>query len=381
MRTIKARTKTYESRIFLTTPRYLKKAKEKKMMRIKRKKQNKSLHTKWETSTLSSRLFVISFFGTLFYILQSLISSSHSKISFTSTEHKSLRKKSSQKSSPECLLKEAYESGDFTLYSHRSFYDINDPESTNTEFKSQEKIVKACTNSLEALKAINVNHLDIDLVLDEDSNEIIVSHPMEFKRESNVYSPCSLLPLPTLIPLLDKTYSSGNDHDSWFISMEPKGQWHHSAEEEKDAALALPLDVMKKVLSIVQEHKFTPQNCAVIINCLLLQGEEEERLVRELQKYCQLFVGIRRSDPVGEILQVESKPNGFHYDYLMPSVEFHPKHANHEQSYDFNLNKSVFWVVDNEDDLRLVADMNMRAIVSNTPKKIVDILNDPNWCH
>ena len=108
----------------------------------------------------------------------------------------------------ECWLREAFYRGDFDIFSHRSFVSGNNAPDTT------------CRDALNQLKNIGVNHLDLDLVLDEilGNSRIVVSHPMEFKKESKYYSPCSLQPLETVIEELNAVYD-----DNWFISLELKG--------------------------------------------------------------------------------------------------------------------------------------------------------------
>ncbi len=69
--------------------------------------------------------------------------------------------------------------------------------------------------------------MDLDLIFDEtkENSRVIVAHPMEFKKESEHYSPCSLLPLEKVIGLLDDVYHDQN----WFVSLELKGKIYQTS--------------------------------------------------------------------------------------------------------------------------------------------------------
>ena len=80
-----------------------------------------------------------------------------------------------------CWLKQAINSGECQLFSHRSYYNAQTDD---------------CRTALEQLKSIGVNHLDLDLVLTENNNNnnnnnnngveangLIVAHPMEYKEQ------------------------------------------------------------------------------------------------------------------------------------------------------------------------------------------------------
>ena len=70
----------------------------------------------------------------------------------------------------ECWLKDAFHHRDFVLYSHRSFVSGSDgPQPTS------------CKDALAQLKSMGVNHLDLDVVLDQSDSKtptLIVPHPM-----------------------------------------------------------------------------------------------------------------------------------------------------------------------------------------------------------
>ena len=274
--------------------------------------------------------------------------------------------------SPECLLKSAFQSREFVIFSHRSFLNSS---------TSQTKQQPSCEEAIHQLKNIGVHHLDLDLVLDTESKNanhhpsaptLIVSHPMEFKRTSESYSPCSNLEFDELIHILRNVYN-GDDHQDFFISLEPKASWGRTKKEHDDPALALPLNILQSLLDAVTRNHLRG-SCAAIVNIDLVQGAEEQRLLGEILKICSLFNGIRISDQAPSTMGA--------YDIIMPSIEFHPRHEHNtgdivpKELY----SKSVFWTVDNEHDLRLAADMLPFGIVSNSPEDIVSIMNDPSWC-
>ena len=264
-------------------------------------------------------------------------------------------------SKQKCWLKDAFERGDFVIYSHRSFFYDND------------RPQPSCTDALSQLKQIGVNHLDLDLVFDKSTDTIVVSHPMEFKRESMYYSPCSLMPLDNLIEVLDEVYNG-----SWFISLEPKASWGRTAKEQSDPALVEPIQIMEKLLKIFVTHDLDKSKCAVIIDVNTVNGSEELNIFQKLLNHSQLFVGKRNSDEVADTMDA----SGFRYDKIMPTIEFHHNHPRNQGMYvPKQINpQSIFWVIDNEEDLRFAADLQPHGIVTNSPKDIVKIINDPNWC-
>ena len=239
-----------------------------------------------------------------------------------------------------CWLKRALKSGEFKLFSHRSHHD-------NTQSEQP-----TCAESFSKLKAIGVNHFDFDLVLDEhneNNSQLIVAHPMEFKRESEYYSPCANTGFDEMITTLKNVY--GND---FFISMEPKAAWGKTQKELNDVALTnLPSTILEELLKKIIEHDLKG-NCAAIVDINEVQDshelEKERSFLKKILQNCQLFSGIRLSD--------DAPTSMGDYDVLMPTIEFHPSHAHNTagkvipQSL---LKQSIFWVVDNEADLELAA--------------------------
>ncbi len=267
---------------------------------------------------------------------------------------------------PECWLTQAFEKGDFILYSHRSFV------------SSAESQQPTCKEALSKLHDIGVNHIDLDLVLsyNNENPTIYVSHPMEFKKESSYYSPCSMTPLKELITLLDAEYGKNN----WFTSLEPKASWGRTEKEMNDVALVEPVQIMTELLKILEEHNLTSKKqCAVIIDVETVQGSEESKKLEELLSYCQLFVGKRKTDKVEDSLHKK----GFRYDKVMPTIEFHPEHQGHVGlTVPSSINKdSLYWVIDDAKDLYLAAKLKPNGIVSNEPEEIVSIIKKSAWCN
>mmetsp|Transcript_3119 Transcript_3119/g.4159 ORF Transcript_3119/g.4159 Transcript_3119/m.4159 type:complete len:334 (-) Transcript_3119:247-1248(-) len=276
--------------------------------------------------------------------------------------------------SSQCLLKDAYHEGSFHIFSHRSFFNGNDQ-------------TLSCQDALKELRDIGVNHLDVDLVLEvkqirkssSTSKRLIVAHPMEYKQTSSYYSPCA----NTLFSDFFKLVSEAYGNDDFFISMEPKASWHQSDEEIEDSALAQPIEILSEVKQQLENVHLNRSLCAIIVDLKLIEPDSEEReTLKAIQEQCQLYTGVRVSDPVPKIGHTDIWDE---YDAIMPTIEFHPRHANRkeiDQSYpDELLSKSVFWVVDNRDDLILASEFSPMGIVSNRPKDIVSIIrDDSSWC-
>ena len=97
--------------------------------------------------------------------------------------------------------------------------------------------------------------------------------------------------------------------------------------------------------------------------------------MKEILKYCKLFKGLGISHALPETMG--------NYDILMPTIEFHPNHSHnteHKSIPEELWPMSVFWVVDNEENLDLAASLRPDGIVSNTPKDIISIIHSDKWC-
>lgn len=271
-----------------------------------------------------------------------------------------------------CRLKQAINSGECQLFSHRSYYNAQKDN---------------CQTALEHLKRIGVNHIDLDLVLTDNNNNnydgiapnsLIIAHPMEYKRTTKTYSPCGNTPFNEMIQLLKSVYNDGNN---FFISMEPKAAWGQTPQELNDVALINPPSKILEVLLELVEWNELAGHCAVIVelNSHVWRKDEaefsrQEELMRRLTQHCQWFKGIRLADNVQNL-------NVDQYDAIMPTIEFHPRHPhnieNKEMPHEL-WSKSIVWVVDREVDLEYAAELSPRGIVSNSPKEIVKILE--GWC-
>lgn len=280
-----------------------------------------------------------------------------------------------------CWIQKAISSHQLKLFSHRTFSNANlDTQPT-------------CEESLLKLKEINVNHFDVDLVL--DGNELIVAHPMEFKRESSYYAPCSNMPIDKFLSLIHKIYTKNDDY---FISFEPKSAWDNTDAQLEDKALTnLPSDILSKFQQAMQTHDMK-NHCAVIVDIRstdqtshpVQEIEKQKSIMKEILQMCLHFSGIRISDPVPQSTGV--------YDYIMPTIEFHPNHPHNPYKKSDNdgdkllrkgqvttipykvLKKSIMWVVDTAQDLEMAAELRPYGIVSNVPLMLHELMNQDSWC-
>eukprot|EP00985_Skeletonema_marinoi_P031994 scaffold37977_cov195-Skeletonema_marinoi.AAC.2 len=216
-----------------------------------------------------------------------------------------------------CRLKQAINSGECQLFSHRSYYSAKSDD---------------CRTALEQLKSIGVNHLDLDLVLTDnnnnnvESNRLIVAHPMEYKRTTKTYSPCGNTAFNEMMHLLKSVYN--ND---FFISMEPKAAWRQTQQELDDIALINPPSkILEKLLELVELNELAGHCAAIVeLNYQVTDDDAElrlqEELLRKITQHCQLFKGIRLSDDVNNLHNIDQ------YDAIMPTIEFHPRHTHNVQ--------------------------------------------------
>ncbi|GFH47784.1 hypothetical protein CTEN210_04259 [Chaetoceros tenuissimus] len=280
-----------------------------------------------------------------------------------------------------CWIKKAISSHQLKLFSHRTF--------SNANLETQ----PTCEESLFKLKEINVNHFDVDLVLNGD--ELIVAHPMEFKRESSYYAPCSNLPIDDFLSFIQKVFTKDEDY---FISFEPKAAWDNTAVQLEDKALTnLPSDILLKFQQAMQKHDMK-HHCAAIVDIRttdqtshpVQEIEKQKEILKEILQMCLHFSGIRISDPVPQSTGV--------YDYIMPTIEFHPNHPHNPYKASDNdgnkllrtgkkktipdkvLKKSILWVVDTAQDLEMAAELRPYGIVSNVPLVLNELMKQDSWC-
>ena len=343
-----------------------------------------------------------------------------------------------------CWIKKAIQTKTLKLFSHRSF--------GNASLTTQ----PTCEESLLQLKRIGVNHFDVDLVLGnlvreddasnlvhvQDKNSIvhstqegrqrvlIVAHPMEYKHESNYYSPCSNIDFDSFIATLKSVYGNGNgnrnkktrdgksstSNAAFFLSLEPKAAWRNTPQEIDDPALTnLPSDILQIFLQAIERHELKGQCAAIVdlhsnsksnanvnvnvnsnVNSNSSHSKEEINqeylLLKQILLHCEHYSGVRITDPVPTSMG--------EYDRIMPTIEFHPKHAHNPLQQrggdkDHNdktaianaieiprsvLDNSILWTVDDKYDLLMAAEMRPFGIVSNVPLTINAILQDPDWC-
>lgn len=349
------------------------------IMRTNMKKQKIKKKRNWKTQ-ISLRIGV---FTSLFFILLTTYFHTYVFCSIKkSPEEIQLENK--------CWIQKAVATGELKLFSHRTF--------SNAHLETQ----PTCQESLQSLKNIGVKHYDIDVVLNDD--ELIVAHPTEFKRESSYYAPCSNMKFDDFIDLVkiiyheEKAIQPEKIDVSFFISIEPKAAWDKTETQLQDKALVnMPSDILTKFLQSVKQHELQHQ-CAVICDIrpkdqTTHTNEEIDKqtsILKEILEYCLHFSGIRISDPVPQSIGA--------YDYIMPTIEFHP-HNPRNPSYQKEigqssmirktenneipskvLEKSIVWIVDTEEDLIMTSEMRPYGFVSNVPLVVYDILNDKSWC-
>lgn len=286
--------------------------------------------------------------------------------------------------SKECQLRTQFNKGNFVILSHRSFIAHSKQFSdavalatakvtakhTDTEEEDKEP---TCGDALKQLKKAGVNHLYVSIELKDVTDghnhrqEIVVSHPMEFTQQSTSYSLCNDIPLRSFIGLLDKTYAKSK----WFMSIEPHGSWgktYGESDKPQLSSLAKPTDVMRGLLDeVFGSDNLGKYNCGLVIDTTALYGMEEIITLRTIYGHCKLLV--------------------FSYDFRMPTVRFYPDHK--EYQYGSNgivfpsyLKKhSIFWEVNDSEELKLAAALEPYGIVSNSPENMIKtITGDPNWC-
>lgn len=135
---------------------------------------------------------------------------------------------------------------------------------------------------------------------------------------------------------------------------------------------------MTELNEILSKHNLVKTQCAIIVNADAIEGTEETKAFQHLLDHCQLFAGKKRSDVVKNSMDLV----GYHYDRIMPTIEFHPMHrANEGLFVPKNIHQhSIYWVIDTVEDLRLAADLRPAGIVSNTPQQIMQIIKGGMWC-
>eukprot|EP00591_Stephanopyxis_turris_P012275 CAMPEP_0195532222 /NCGR_PEP_ID=MMETSP0794_2-20130614/37609_1 /TAXON_ID=515487 /ORGANISM="Stephanopyxis turris, Strain CCMP 815" /LENGTH=151 /DNA_ID=CAMNT_0040664355 /DNA_START=666 /DNA_END=1121 /DNA_ORIENTATION=- len=146
---------------------------------------------------------------------------------------------------------------------------------------------------------------------------------------------------------------------------------------------------MTVLLEVLTKHNLTKKQCAIIIDTNQIADKEEEQILRKiLETSCQLYGGIRLADGVMESMM----RNGFEYDVLMQTLEFHPGYHDTTKKGALSTTdmmmmmpeliakKTLFWVVDTAKHLKMAADFHPLGIVSNNPADVVELIHDPMFC-
>lgn len=243
-----------------------------------------------------------------------------------------------------------------------------------------------CLEGLRQLNAHKIHYLDLDLIYDPAQQQLVVAHPMEFTGATQLYSPCAKQPLETLLQLLEQAMPQS----AWFVSLEPKANWERLPPEQLQASqsvLQAPMVVLEQTLMVVQKLNLQPSQCTLYIDATQIEPVETA-IATKLSKYCSLALAMKRDN--GEAAKRAARL--WHYDYLMPTIEYHPSHPNYQatagvdalRDVQQSISKTVYWVVDTSEDLERTAQLQgyNGGIVSNRPLEMVRLLIDSQskWC-
>mmetsp|Transcript_28743 Transcript_28743/g.41945 ORF Transcript_28743/g.41945 Transcript_28743/m.41945 type:complete len:404 (+) Transcript_28743:42-1253(+) len=292
-----------------------------------------------------------------------------------------------------CQLQKRFMDGSFLVGSHRSFVD------------SMEQTQPTCKAALIDLRSYGVRYFDIDLVYGphpddadgaSEKKTLYLAHPMEYFKTSTYNSPCSLTPLSDFLELLNTFYNDSDDN-RWYITMEPKASWGGNTQKDDKKTMAPATEVLAALLDIAQEHDLQPSQCALIILPGQVRSPKESHLVSELKKHCDLDLAIKLTDLESAMKALTL--SGFEYQYVMPTIEFHPDHQSHPdektvgEKNDHKLTTSealekirntvpnaIFWIIDTRKDLQMAASLDAYGIVSNRPHEVVKWITDDKWC-
>ena len=209
-------------------------------------------------------------------------------------------------------------------------------------------------------------------------DDIVIAHPMEFRGTADYFAPCAKLPLETVLKLLDQAMSQS----SWFVSLEPKADWDRTKELE---LLQDPVIVLEHALSVLQKFRVQPAQCTLIVD-MTKANPPEKLLLEKLSNHCSFAYAVRR----GQGLDAQKAVQNQQYDYICPTIEFHPTHSNYKATTGAEslraLQQSgvvpnvVHWVVDTKEDLERVANFRASGAISNRPLYMVEILQEHGWC-
>ncbi|CAB9527887.1 expressed unknown protein [Seminavis robusta] len=127
-----------------------------------------------------------------------------------------------------------------------------------------------------------------------------------------------------------------------------------------------------------------PKQCTLYVDVNKVKHEESV-VVDELAEHCTLSFAIRRQEAYDAQQAVRLQ----RYDYIMPTVEYHPSHPNYASTIGINalrvvqqsVPKAIYWIVDTPQDLERVALLRGYGIVSNRPLEMVKLVQDTRvWC-
>ena len=336
--------------------------------------------------------------------------------------------------SEQCALQDAFQNGDFWVGSHRTLADAASRQLEPTTSSQQ------CLDGLRHLLTNGIFYLDLDLIYDALHDQLVVAHPMEFQGTTQFYSPCAKQPLETVLTLLEDaaTFVSNSNSNSnsnksqqknpsWFVSLEPKADWERTSTYDRNgnmdptALLQEPLVLLEQTLAVLKKLNIQPTQCALYIDLNKLDTKPKEQdstpeldiVTQHLTRYCRLALAMKRSDRAEDLLPRQP----LSYDYLVPTIEFHPAHPNHAATtgqdslqkiqtslrHQNNNLRVIYWIVDTAEDLERVAEllvlsapagnsklsveenggstaMARGGIVSNQPLEMVRILSAGSWC-
>jgi len=290
--------------------------------------------------------------------------------------------------SDRCGLQDAFYRNDFMVGSHRSL--ISDDAQQQQQQQQQLSLAvddqsskNYCLWGLQQLYANKIHYLDLDLIYDRIQQVLVVAHPMEFTNKTHIYSPCAKQPLETVLQLLDQAMPNRE----WFVSLEPKANWERQ-EQGIDSVLQEPMLSLQQILVVVQKIKLQPTQCTLIIDANQI-NDEEISLVTDLREHCSFSLAMKGDNG----MRAQEAAEVWNYEYVMPSIEYHPKHANYAATAGVEvlrhiqeqfIPKTIYWTVDTTEDLERVAQLQgfHGGIVSNRPIEMVRILTDKRygWC-
>ena len=267
-----------------------------------------------------------------------------------------------------CWLREAVLRGDFLIGSHRSMGDSHFARQPAT-----------CLEGLAQLKSYNISYLDLDMIYDPSSDQIVIAHPTEFKGTAECRSPCALTPLQSLFKLLQNVF----EQEPWLVSLEPKVDWYRTNDSK--SLLKEPTVVLEHTLSVMEQFDMKPTHCTLFVDANRVIAAEEP-LLNKLSRHCSLSYAVRRH----EGLDAQKAVQRMDFEYIMPTIEFHPSHPHYRDTTGIEslritqqtVPKSVYWEVDTKEDLERVASFRGAGLVSNRPLFVAELLQDPkhSWC-